>query len=205
MRGEKDWEWINQILSMLKVIQKNEPVYMENSFLTTGSNHSIEHLNQKELKKMNNGVWKIVDPGNGEQAAWWCWAFAKLRLELGMPAVPEKLCPAPEIEISNQNKFTADIKITSSPGTLVYYSIDRSEPSHNSIKYTHSFTVKKPAIIKAVSYDKNGVVSNIKKLNMASVYEGLEFSYYPDINADKNFNWINNIPSNSGFTKVFDF
>ncbi len=148
---ENDWMWINQILSMLEVIQHDEPIYMENSFLTTGSNHSIEYLNRKELKKMDNGVWKIVDPGNGEQAAWWCWAIAKLRVELGLTAIPEKLYPAPEIKVTKQNKFNADIEITSSPGTLVYYSIDGSKPSDNSIKYTNSFTVKKPARIEAVA------------------------------------------------------
>ncbi|MEJ2055964.1 MAG: FN3 associated domain-containing protein, partial [Calditrichaceae bacterium] len=159
-REEKDWEWINQILYMLEVIQRNESIYMENSFLTTGSNHSIEYLNQKELKRMYNGVWKIVDPGNGEQAAWWCWAIAKLRKELGLSAIPEKLCPTPEIKISNQSKFTADIEITSSPGTLIYYSFDGSEPSNNSIRYSHPVSVAKPAIIKAVAYGKNNVVSN---------------------------------------------
>ena len=203
-REEKDWEWIIQILSMLEIIQHNEPVYMENSFLTTGFNHSIEYLNKRELKKMNNGVWKIVDPGNGEQAAWWCWAMAKLRLEVGLPAIPEKLSPTPEIKILNQNKFSADIEINSSSGNHVYYSIDGSEPGRNSVQYAHPFTIKKPAIIKAVSYDKNGVVSNIKKLNVESVYDGLEFSYYPDINADKNLNWINSTPSNTGYTKEFE-
>ncbi|MGB8317317.1 MAG: FN3 associated domain-containing protein, partial [Ignavibacteriaceae bacterium] len=150
------------------------------------------------------GVWKIVDPGNGEQAAWWCWAMAKLRKEIGLSAIPEKLYPSPEIKILKQNKFNADIEINSSSGNHVYYSIDGSEPGRNSVQYAHPFTVKKPAIIKAVSYDKNGIVSNIKKLNVESVYDGLEFLYYPDINADKNFNWINSTPSNTGYTKVFD-
>ncbi len=204
-RKEKDWEWINQILSMLEIIQHDEPIYMENSFLTAGSNHSIEYLNQKELKRMYNGVWKIVDPGNGEQAAWWCWAIAKLRSEVGMPAIPEKLCPAPEIEVSNQNRSFAHMKITSSPGTLVYYSTDGSEPSNNSTPYSNSFYITKPTRIKAVAYNKNNIVSNIKTLNVSSVYNGLEFSYYPDIKADNNFNWINNSPSNTGYTKVFDF
>ncbi|MEJ2614523.1 MAG: FN3 associated domain-containing protein, partial [Ignavibacteriaceae bacterium] len=204
-REEKDWEWINQILYMLEVIQRNESIYMENSFLTTGSNHSIEYLNQKELKRMYNGVWKIVDPGNGEQAAWWCWAIAKLRKELGLSAIPEKLCPTPEIKISNQSKFTADIEITSSPGTLIYYSFDGSEPSNNSIRYSHPVSVAKPAIIKAVAYGKNNVVSNVKSMSVTSVFNGLEFSYYRDIKADKNFNWIHLTPSNTGYTKVFDF
>ncbi len=203
-REEKDWERINQILSLLEIIQFNEPIYMENSFLTTGLNHSIEHLNQNDLKKMNDGVWKIVDPGNGEQAAWWWWAVAKLREELGLPAIPEKLCAVPDIDISHEDKTKASIEIISNPGTLIYYSIDGSEPSKNSIRYTGSFTIEKPAKIKAVVYNEEHSVSNIKSLNILSLYSGLEFSCFPDVNNDKHFIWINGTPSYSGYSKNFN-
>jgi len=203
-REEKNWERINQILSMLEIIQHDEPIYMENSFLTTGLNHSIEHLNKNDLKKMNNGVWKIVDPGNGEQVAWWCWAMAKLRKELGLPAIPEKLLHVPDIRISDEDRTNADIEITSKPGMLVYYSTVGSKPSKNSIRYMHPFIVKKPARIEAVAYNKNYRMSNIASLDISSVYTGLEFSCFSDMKNDKNFIWKNDTPSYTGYTKSFD-
>lgn len=33
----------------------------------------------------------VGDGGNGEQCAWWCWAIAKLRKELGLDAAPKKV------------------------------------------------------------------------------------------------------------------
>jgi hypothetical protein len=32
-----------------------------------------------------DGRWTLKDPGNGEQAAWYCWAMARLRKALGLP------------------------------------------------------------------------------------------------------------------------
>ncbi len=41
-------------------------------------------------------------------------------------------------------------------------------------------------------------------MDVVSVYNGLEFSYYRDIKDDTNFNWINNIPSCTGYSKEFN-
>ena len=37
----------------------------------------------------DDGKWLVGDGGNGEQSSWWCWAIARLRLDAGLPVVPE--------------------------------------------------------------------------------------------------------------------
>lgn len=44
-----------------------------------------------EFMKLVDGKWKITDPGNGEQCSWWCWSIARLRREVGMDPVPERV------------------------------------------------------------------------------------------------------------------
>jgi hypothetical protein len=87
---EKEWARIGEILAMLKVIQYQHPIYMENSFITNGSPQNINRLTKEKLKELENGIWKVVDPGNGEQVAWWCWSMARLRKAVGLSATPEK-------------------------------------------------------------------------------------------------------------------
>ncbi len=54
----------------------------------------LEEVNTSELLAENltptDGKWLISDGGNGEQCAWWCWAIAKLRNELGLKAAPTR-------------------------------------------------------------------------------------------------------------------
>ena len=44
-----------------------------------------------EFMRLNSdGQWIIKDRGNGEQCAWWCWAMARLRKEVGLPVIPKR-------------------------------------------------------------------------------------------------------------------
>ena len=203
-RKEKDWQRINQILSLLEIVQHGTTIYMENSFLTSVLNHSIGHLTQNDLKKMNDGIWEIVDPGNGEQAAWWCWAIARLRMELGLSAIPEKMVPAPTINIADENKTQVTIEIKSLSGTSIYYSTDGSEPSKSSIPYMEPFIVEKPVKVKAIAYNKDHTVSNIKSLDILSDYSGLEFLCFQNIKKFKNFILINDTASYTSYVKNFN-
>lgn len=54
----------------------------------------LEEVNHCDLLAENltpgDDGWLISDGGNGEQCCWWCWAIAKLRKELGLPAAPAR-------------------------------------------------------------------------------------------------------------------
>jgi len=70
-RQEKEYSRIIEWLDFLESVNK-QPLYLESA------------------KLGNNGQWTVRDAGNGEQASWWCWAMARLRKEVGLPAVAER-------------------------------------------------------------------------------------------------------------------
>ena len=47
-------------------------------------------LHDSDLPGLEDAAWMTKDSGNGEQTAWWCWAMARLRRQMGMPAEPAK-------------------------------------------------------------------------------------------------------------------
>ena len=55
----------------------------------------IEETNTSELYAeafnydAQSGSWRLQDPGNGEQACWWCWAMTDIRREVGLSALPK--------------------------------------------------------------------------------------------------------------------
>lgn len=55
----------------------------------------IEKINTSELYAeafnydTQSGYWRLQDPGNGEQACWWCWAMTEIRREVGLTALPK--------------------------------------------------------------------------------------------------------------------
>lgn len=87
-RKEKDWGRILEILSLIEIIQKNQPIYMEYSFLSDSQRKTGQRISQNDFDSLKNPSWKIVDAGNGEQISWWCWAMARLRSDLGFSASP---------------------------------------------------------------------------------------------------------------------
>jgi len=56
----------------------------------------IEKINSPELYAeafnydSNTKKWVLQDPGNGEQATWWCWAMVNIREKVGLPPLPVK-------------------------------------------------------------------------------------------------------------------
>ncbi|OQY05632.1 MAG: hypothetical protein B6I20_00910 [Bacteroidetes bacterium 4572_117] len=88
---ENDWERLDEIFNMLKIIQYKSPVYMENATLTNGTKIDRQHVTKTKLKELEQGIWKVVDAGNGEQVSWWCWSMARLRKKMGLNPVPERV------------------------------------------------------------------------------------------------------------------
>jgi len=102
----EDWKRILEIFTLLKTVQYKEPIYMENSFLMDGSDKNISFLNDSLLTQMNYAAWKVVDPGNGEQATWWCWAMSRLYKKLHLPVLPDQAGNSRFIDKNyNKNQF----------------------------------------------------------------------------------------------------
>jgi len=70
-RKENDWTHIGDWLDFLTA-NHSKPVFMEQMNLV-------------------DGKWVLGDEGNGEQCSWWCWAIARLRKEVGLPATPPRV------------------------------------------------------------------------------------------------------------------
>jgi len=87
-RTEKDYNRIKEILDLIKIVNAPKPVYMEGGWLDGGGHKQSEKISDTDIAAMNNAVWKTKDAGNGEQCAWWCWAMARLRVAVGLPAEP---------------------------------------------------------------------------------------------------------------------
>ena len=90
-RQEKDPVRIRQILELIKIVNADKSIYMEGGWLAGDGFKQSQKLTDKDLAKMKNAVWKSKDAGNGEQCAWWCWAMARLRKEVGLPVEPERM------------------------------------------------------------------------------------------------------------------
>ena len=67
-RQEKEYGRIMDWLEFLKAFHTGE-LYSESMYLN------------------NNNEWETGDGGNGEQSTWWCWAMARLRKDVGLPAI----------------------------------------------------------------------------------------------------------------------
>ena len=89
--AEKDYARIKQILDLIRIVNAPKPIYMEGGWLEGNGHKLSEQLSQQDLEHMKDAVWKTKDAGNGEQCAWWCWAMARLRREMGLTAMPKPL------------------------------------------------------------------------------------------------------------------
>jgi hypothetical protein len=90
-RQEKAYTRIRQILDLIQIVNADKPVYMEGGWLEAQGFKQSQPVNDEDLAKMKNAVWKSKDAGNGEQCAWWCWAMARLRKDAGLPAEPQRI------------------------------------------------------------------------------------------------------------------
>jgi hypothetical protein len=90
-RSEHDYARIAQLLSLIKTVNAENPIYMEGGWLEGNGYHLSDIISEPDLAKMQTSVWKIKDAGNGEQSAWWCWSMSRLRKDVGLPAEPARM------------------------------------------------------------------------------------------------------------------
>ncbi|EDM33894.1 hypothetical protein PBAL39_03307 [Pedobacter sp. BAL39] len=89
--SEKDYGRIKQILDLIRIVNAPKPIYMEGGWLEGNGHKLSEQLSPQDLENMKDAVWKTKDAGNGEQCAWWCWAMARLRREMGLTPMPKPI------------------------------------------------------------------------------------------------------------------
>jgi hypothetical protein len=87
-RAHGDYTRIEQILRLIEIANGSSPLYMEGAWLEDAHHNVTSLLHDSDLPELEHAVWTTKDSGNGEQTAWWCWAMARLRREMGMPAEP---------------------------------------------------------------------------------------------------------------------
>ena len=87
-RAEGDYTRIEEILHLLETVNAGRPIYMEGAWLEGNGIGLSDIISDSDLERMATSVWQVKDAGNGEQTAWWCWAMARLRRSVGLPAEP---------------------------------------------------------------------------------------------------------------------
>ncbi|MDR5730642.1 MAG: hypothetical protein RB191_24800 [Terriglobia bacterium] len=96
-RTHGDYIRIEQILRLIEEANGTSSLYMEGAWLQDPQ-HNLKIsslLRDSDLPGLEHASWKVVNAGNGEQTVWWCWAMARLRRQMGMPAEPAKPAPLP--------------------------------------------------------------------------------------------------------------
>ena len=61
---------------------------MEFAWLEGDGYKHNDRITKEDALKMKDMKWTSRDAGNGEQSSWWCWAMARLRKAVGLPARP---------------------------------------------------------------------------------------------------------------------
>ena len=103
-RSEENYTRINQILELMKASNVGKSVYMEFAWLEGNGFTRNSRVTKKEVdSKMQNSKWVSRDAGNGEQNTWFCWAMARLRKSVGLPAEPIPMIDNGAISVSDRN------------------------------------------------------------------------------------------------------
>jgi len=89
-RAHGDYTRIEQILRLIEIANGSSALYMEGAWLEDAHHNVTGLLHDSDLPELEHAAWTTKDSGNGEQTAWWCWAMARLRRQMGMPAEPAK-------------------------------------------------------------------------------------------------------------------
>lgn len=87
-REHGQWSRVMQILQLLAMVNRTAPLYIEGAWLESPRFHLSQRLSNADMSALEEAVWKYKDPGNGEQATWFCWEMARLRKQAGLPAEP---------------------------------------------------------------------------------------------------------------------
>ncbi len=139
------------------------------------------------------------------------WKQSGANVEVSMPEYNPDKIKAPYayvIKISNYGKFAEKPKInvaynndlkpvvsinTALENTVVFYTIDGTEPTANSNKYSKPFTINSTTVVKAIAI-KEGIINsdvqqtNVKAYNLLQAVDvprlsaGLTYSYFEDEN-----------------------
>lgn len=87
-RTENDFKRVLEILELIKASNAGKDIYMEFAWLEGDGYKHNDRITKEDALKMKDMKWTSRDAGNGEQSSWWCWAMARLRKAVGLPARP---------------------------------------------------------------------------------------------------------------------
>ena len=103
-RSEGNYGRMLEILELIKASNAGKKIYMEFAWLEGDGYKHNDRIDRSDVDKMKNMVWTSRDAGNGEQSSWWCWAMARLRKSVGLPAQPDRVSlPENLISIAPRN------------------------------------------------------------------------------------------------------
>jgi hypothetical protein len=177
---EKDWKTVSEIVDLVEYLHQSSRIYMENAFLRTGNGKALPIQYSDSGSAYRNSFWALADPGNGEQASWWCWAVANLRKRLGLNPVPEPVTPEPCLDTSRSTD--SRVFFVEEPGTAFYYTLDGMVPSERSRRYSAGVPIDRPVRVNAIA-QRNGMLgSAVVGLDLLVPGNGLvyTFSVYGD-------------------------
>jgi hypothetical protein len=89
-RTHGDYTRIEQILHLIEIANGSSSLYMEGAWLQDAHHDVTSILHDSDLPELEHAAWTTKDNGNGEQSAWWCWAMARLRRQMGMSPEPAR-------------------------------------------------------------------------------------------------------------------
>ena len=89
-RTRQRWPRVMEILDEIAATNRGKSIYMEFAWLEGDGFTRNSRMTHADANRMDNVNWTSRDAGNGEQTVWWCWAMARLRRVVGLPAEPGK-------------------------------------------------------------------------------------------------------------------
>lgn len=89
-RSQSNYDRVLEILDLVKASNKHS-IYMEFSWLEGNGYKHNQRITKDDVAEMTDVVWNSRDVGNGEQNSWWCWAMARVRKSVGLPAEPARI------------------------------------------------------------------------------------------------------------------
>jgi hypothetical protein len=172
---EKRYQKVSEIVDLIEYLHPNSRLYMEHASLCDDDNRDVPLLTSDRVSSYRNGLWRLADPGNGEQVSWWCWAVANLRKRLGLSGVPERVVPDPRPEGSR--RAPTELSFVEEPGTKIYYTLDGTIPSERSLHYSGGIHITLPARVNVVATRDGMIPSTVLGYDFLTPENGLEYTF----------------------------
>ncbi|TAG57193.1 MAG: alpha-rhamnosidase [Cytophagales bacterium] len=159
-------------------------------------NNDINNLKINELNIKNQPLCKFLKQENGKSIIEFQSGKYQIKSTFDFP-VYQKTIYSPQISIGDTSIIANNLEIkikNRTENASIYYTLDGTDPTLKSFKYTKPFTIKKPTLILAKAIAENGEESVIKSSNIeiSPTTNGWNFQYFegnyskiPDFSKEK--------------------